>query len=143
MNDLISLYGPRRFFGPFAESLIPKTLQENFGITKTWIPDLDVTESDDGFVVKIDAPELDKNAIDIQINDGIVAVSGKRSSEKEETDGGRHIIERKTGAFSRSIRFTADIDAENVEAYYKDGVLRIVIPKSPDSKTIKKIPVKT
>ncbi|WP_246041815.1 Hsp20/alpha crystallin family protein [Desulfoglaeba alkanexedens] len=92
-------------------------------------------------MVKADLPGVDAKDLDIQIVGNVLTVSGEKKQEREEKDESYHWLERRFGSFSRSIRLPVEVKADEVEAVYKDGVLRIEIPKVESAKP-KKIPVK-
>ncbi|WP_251548222.1 Hsp20/alpha crystallin family protein [Limosilactobacillus caecicola] len=90
----------------------------------------DVTESHDGYQVKIDMPGFDKKDIHVNYADGILTVSGHRDTFDDHTDNNGNIIqsERRYGQMSRSYRLP-DVDLDKVSAKYNDGVLALDLPK--------------
>jgi HSP20 family protein len=99
-----------------------------------WVPSLDVSETKDNVLVKAEIPGMDPKEIDISYAEGILTVRGERKQEKEEKDENYHMIERRYGSFSRSVRLPHEVKSDRIKANYKDGVLRITLPKSEEAK---------
>ena len=95
-----------------------------------WVPSLDVSESKDKVVVKVEAPGIDPKEIDISLSSGILTLKGEKKKEREEKDENYHLIERSYGLFSRSVRLPTEVQEDKVKAGYKDGVLTIILPKT-------------
>ena len=99
-----------------------------------WAPRADLSESDDAYVIRMDVPGLSKDAVDVQLHDGTLTVSGERRSEHEEQDERMHRVERAYGRFYRSFSLPQAGNPENVAAEMNDGVLTIRVPKREESK---------
>ena len=95
---------------------------------------LDVTETDEAYVVSIELAGIDKNDLNVECKDGVLSIRGEKKSEREEKTEKARVLERHYGAFHRSISLPADADAEHVHANFKDGLLRIEIQKRPEAK---------
>jgi HSP20 family protein len=95
---------------------------------------MDLVETDEHLVLKTDLPGLDSEDVQIEVNDGVLTVSGERKTEHEEQREGYHRVERAYGGFSRSLTLPRDIDAEQVEASFDKGVLEVRIPKPAERK---------
>ena len=104
---------------------------------------MDVAESDHAFEVKMDLPGVASNDVDVQIDNNTLTVRGQRSQEKEEKDEAKHFhrVERYSGSFSRSVVLPSAINEDETVAEFKDGVLKITIPKTDDAKP-RKITIK-
>jgi HSP20 family protein len=124
-------------FDRFFDEWLPSVRREEIPV----VPAFDLSETEDKIVVKADLPGVDAKDLDIQIVGNVLTVSGEKKQEREEKDESYHWVERRFGSFSRSIRLPVEVKAEEVEAVYKDGVLRIEVPKVESAKP-KKIPVK-
>jgi HSP20 family protein len=105
------------------------------------MPAFDIAEADEHFIVKADLPGIDPKNLDISLTGNVLIISGEKKEKREEKNERYHTIERQFGSFSRSFMLPADVKEEGIEAVYKDGVLRVTIPKSERAKQ-KKIPVK-
>ena len=124
-----------RFFGDFT---LPSVMFEE----AEWTPAFDVSETDDEIIVKAEVPGMDKEDINITVSDGILTVKGERKQEKKEETEHFHCVETHYGMFSRTLRLPAEVEADKVDATYKDGVLNITLPK-PEAVEPKKIEIKT
>ena len=108
-----------------------RTLTENGGMTLTdWTPAVDVQETDGEYLVKADLPEVRKDDVRVEIQDGMLCVSGERKQEKEEKGKRFHRVERAYGRFERRLSLPSEVDAKRIAAQFKDGVLQIHLPKS-------------
>jgi HSP20 family protein len=104
---------------------------------KQWIPTVDFSETDDHVIVRAEVPGMDKNDINITMSDGILTIQGEKKQEKEEEKENYRFVERRYGSFSRSLRIPNGVDADKIEASYKEGVLRVAIPKTESEKSRK------
>lgn len=103
-------------------------------------PRLDLKEDDNHYVVKVDIPGVENPDLSVTIEDRFLNVSGKVDETVEEKDGNRFLRrERRSGHFQRTITLPGPVDAENMKAEYREGVLTVTVPKgeeTADSKTI-------
>lgn len=106
-----------------------------------WAPLVDITEDDKEYLIKAELPEVKKDDFKVTVQDGILTITGERKSEKEEKGKKYHRTEWAYGSFSRSFTLPDDADAEQVAGDFKDGVLKVHVPKSEKAKP-KKIEVK-
>ncbi len=97
--------------------------------TGTWLPPIDLAETNDKVVVKAEIPGIDPKEIDISIQGDTLSVKGEKKEEKEEKGGNYYRMERRYGSFSRSIDLPASVDTNKVSAEYKNGVLEITLQK--------------
>lgn len=105
------------------------------------IPAMDIKEREHDFVVTSDLPGVNKDDINITVENGVLTITAETKLEKEEKDGERVIRqERRYGKYVRSLRLGTEVDSGNVKANYKDGVLELVLPKAESAKP-KKISV--
>ncbi|AEH44005.1 heat shock protein Hsp20 [Thermodesulfatator indicus DSM 15286] len=116
-----------------------ETLPEVF--EAEWVPALDVSETQDAVIVRADVPGIDPNELEITVSGNTLTIRGEKKQEREEKGENFYRIERSYGSFVRSIQLPADVDTDKVEATYKNGVLKIVLPKKAEAKG-KQIPVK-
>jgi HSP20 family protein len=94
-----------------------------------WAPPVDILEKGNEVILKIDLPEMDQNEIDIKVEENTLIIQGERKFIKETTDTNYLQIERPYGTFQRTFAVPRGIDQEKIKASYKDGVLRVVLPK--------------
>ena|SRR5687767_8115936 len=104
------------------------------GLFSGWSPALDVHDEKDNLVVHVELPGMKKEEIDISLHDGALTVSGERKQEREQKEGESFRSERYFGKFQRSVTLPAAVDAKNVKASYKDGLLTIHLPKAEEAK---------
>ena len=112
-----------------------------FTEARAWSPPLDISETENELVLKLEVPGMDKKDINIIVSKGVLTVTGEKKTEKEENET-YHCTERCYGSFARSIYLPDDVDTDKVDATFKDGVLKITLPRSEAAKP-KKIEVKS
>ena len=102
----------------------------------TWIPAMDVVETEDAIRCSIELPGVDVDAIELTVEDKVLTISGERRHERAERvkDGGYRLFERRWGRFERRLSLPRGVDADQVQANYENGVLEIVLPKSEEAK---------
>ena len=113
------------FEGGFADS------NASSAATADWIPPADVEEYADRFVLKVDIPGVNANAVEITLEQGILSITGQREKDVFEKDVQGVRTERPNGRFHRRFALPDTIDSTEVRAAGKNGVLQIVIPKPP------------
>ena len=131
--------GPRLFdlMDRMWEGLLPAAASER----GEWVPSFDVSETENEVIVRADMPGIDVKDLDISVTGNVLTISGEKKSERDEKKEGYHLIERTFGSFTRSMTLPGEVKADEVTATYKDGVLKLVIPKTEAAKR-KKIEVK-
>ena len=121
--------------GSFLGGRFPRFGDGNGGLQLAdWSPQVDITEDDKEYLIKADLPEMKKNEIKVNVENGVLTVSGERKTEKEEKNKKFHRIERSYGTFQRSFGLPDDADGAKVAAEFKEGVLRVHLPKNPVAK---------
>ena len=100
-----------------------------------WSPEVDISEDDQGYMLKADLPEMKKDDVRVTVEDGILSVSGERKGQKEDQKKKFHRIERSFGTFRRSFTLPEDVDSTKVTADLRDGVLRVHLPTAPVAKS--------
>src|ERR1051325_4759821 len=96
-----------------------------------WSPEVDISEDDQGYLLKADLPEMKKDDVRVIVEDGILSVSGERKCQKEDQKKKFHRIERSFGTFRRSFTLPEDADSTKVTAEFRDGVLKVHLPTTP------------
>jgi HSP20 family protein len=94
-----------------------------------WSPPVDIMERENEVILKVDLPEMNQNDIDIKVEENTLIIRGERKFIKETPAGNYLQIERPYGTFQRTFAVPKVIDQEKIKAAYKDGVLRVVLPK--------------
>ena len=95
-----------------------------------WSPTVDISETENQYEVNAEIPSLKKEDIKLSVEDNVLTLSGERKVEKETDKKNYHRIEREYGKFERSFRLPKEVDAENIKAKYKNGVLTVQLPKT-------------
>ena len=127
-NDLRTLQA--RFFEPFFGRF---NFLDDAMPSGTWAPAVDVAEETDKILVKVEVPGMDEKDLKIHFEDGLLTVSGERQFERKD-DRNYHRIERSYGSFVRTFTLPRSIDAAQIVAKYRNGVLEIEIPKKEEAK---------
>jgi len=143
MKDVLSLI-PRTASLQNARDLFDRFFEDEFlplRGEKSWAPAFDISENEKGYMVSAELPGIDEKDLDITIAGGMLSIKGEKKKETEEKGETYHRIERTYGSFNRSFRIPDAVEADKVEATYKNGILKLVIPKSKES-AVKKITVK-
>ncbi|MDH5540116.1 MAG: Hsp20/alpha crystallin family protein [Rhizobacter sp.] len=103
----------------------------------SWVPGMgwsmlggDVFEDDKRVVVRIEAPGMAKNDFDIEVFDDRLLVRGEKRFEREDSDGRWRVLQCAYGSFHRSVPLPAAVLADKARASYRDGVLRVELPKA-------------
>lgn len=94
-----------------------------------WAPAMDLTEADDHYVLKADLPGVDDQDVSIEVENGLLTISGERKAEHQRTERGFYRIERAFGRFQRQLTMPEGIDPDGVSADFDRGVLSVRIPK--------------
>ena len=107
---------------------------ESTSAVAEWAPSVDIEEHADKYVLHADVPGVDPKEIEITLEKGVLTLSGSREKAIEQKEVESRRIERTTGRFLRRFTLPESVDAENVKASGKHGVLEIVIPKREAAK---------
>jgi len=107
---------------------------------RTWLPPLDVWETENEIVISVDLPGVSGDQASIEVEDGVLTISGTREREAEVQDEGYFRFERRVGSFSRSVTLPQGVSDADITADFKDGVLAVRIPK-PEERKPKRIPI--
>lgn len=105
---------------------------------RNWMPAVDIREEDDRFVLSADIPGVERKDVEVTMEDGVLTIKGERHAETEEQREGFHRRERVHGTFIRQFTLPDTVNAENISATIKEGVLHIEIPKQakPEARKI-------
>lgn len=125
-NEMNQLF--ERFFGPRA--LEPM----EGGWTGNFVPVTNISETNDNVILTAELPGINPKDLDIAVTGDVLTLKGEKKQEKEIKEESWHRVERSYGAFTRTFRLPASVVVEKVAADYKDGVLRITMPKTPEAK---------
>jgi HSP20 family protein len=114
------------YFGPGRRAFQP--------MEEAWMPAVDVSETADKVTVKAEIPGMEAKDIEISMVGDTLTIKGEKKVEREEKDENYHMVERSYGSFSRAMKLPAVVEADKVEATYKNGVLTVVLPKKEEVK---------
>ena len=104
----------------------------------------DVVETKDAVEVTIELPGMDMSDIDVAVRDDMLTVKGEKKVERQEEKKGYYLSERSYGAVYRTIPLPPGVDGEKAEASFKNGVLTIRLPQTPEAQAkVKRIEVKS
>jgi HSP20 family protein len=107
--------------------------EESVAPAAVWNPAVDVLEEKERIVVKVEAPGVDEKDLRVMFEDNVLTITGERQFERKE-DSNYHRIERAYGSFSRSFTLPRSVDASQIVANYRNGVLEIEVPKKEESR---------
>jgi HSP20 family protein len=99
-----------------------------------WAPALDISERKDAYLVTVELPGIELDDLEITMEDGLLTIQGERHFAHESSEQQFHRVERRYGAFRRAITLPAQVQAEQIEASFENGVLQIVVPKMEEAK---------
>lgn len=122
-------------FEPFGLSRDIDRLFAEFGprpLTEEWVPSIDVVDQESALVIRVEAPGVDAESLDITVEGETLAISGSRHFEDEVTEKGYQRKELFEGEFTRTILLPEGVDVEAISAASKDGIVTVTVPKSPE-----------
>jgi HSP20 family protein len=99
-----------------------------------WMPAVDVSETGDKITIKAEVPGMEAKDIEIAMVGDTLTIKGEKKLEREEKEENYHTVERSYGSFTRALKLPATVEADKVEASYKNGVLTVVLPKKEEVK---------
>ena len=99
-----------------------------------WMPLVDVTEDDQEYLIKAGLPEVKKEDVKVTAENGVLRITGERKYEKETKTKKEHRMERSYGRFERSFALPEDASTAKVSAEFKDGMLKVHLPKDENAK---------
>jgi HSP20 family protein len=120
----------RLFDEPFALPFVTEPMP--------WAPPMDVTEVDGSLVFTAELPGMKKEEVEVDLANGVLTIRGEKKEETERKDADVHVTERGYGAFRRAFTLPGPVDEAKVQAEFKDGVLRVTVPRMgmPEGKKI-------
>ena len=105
-----------------------------------WSPDVDIVETRDNYLVAVEAPGMAKEGIKVTFQDNVLAIKGEKRQEEVAEGVNFHRCERCWGAFQSTFTIPTPVQVDKVSAVYKDGVLKVTVPKAEEAKS-KEVPV--
>lgn len=111
---------------------------------EAWMPRVNVAESDKGICVTAELPGLSEKEVEVALSKDTLTIKGNKTEEKEEKGRNYYRMERSFGSFHRDIPLPCEVEAEKIDAKFKNGILTVNLPKSKAAqKDVKKIAVKS
>jgi HSP20 family protein len=101
-------------------------------------PTVDIAESDKAYEIKAELPGMDEKNVEVKLSNGSLMIKGEKTEEKEEKKKDYHLQERRFGSFERCFRVPEGVDAEKIEANFKNGILTLTLPKKPEAQKAEK-----
>ncbi len=99
-----------------------------------WLPAVDIEEEGDRVVLRAEIPGVGRDDIDVSVENGTLTLRGEKKQEREVDTENAYRLERFYGSFSRSFVLPTRINAEQIKATYRDGVLEVVLPKAEEAR---------
>jgi len=118
----------------FSRPALPTANGKETMVVADWVPSVDVSETEEGYQIKAEIPDVKKEDVKVTLEDGVLTIQGERKQEKDETGKKYHRVERSYGSFVRSFTLPDLVDEEQVKAEFKDGGLNLHLPKSEKAK---------
>ena len=108
--------------------------RSNESALTTWAPAVDIYETENELVLKADIPDINEEDLDIRVENNMLTIRGERKFEHEVKEDNYLRVERAYGSFSRSFSLPNTVNSEAIKAEYKNGVLKVEMPKRAESK---------
>jgi HSP20 family protein len=115
-------------------SQLPSGVTPGNGQSSTWLPTVDVWETEKELVLSFDLPGIEEDQIAVELDDNVLTVSGQRERTSEHSNERFYRFERRFGTFSRSVTLPAGVSEGDIKADYTNGVLEIRVPKPEEQK---------
>ncbi|HQE94619.1 MAG TPA: Hsp20/alpha crystallin family protein [Candidatus Marinimicrobia bacterium] len=131
-NPRSSWLDVRNEFDRLFESIFNPQYEEETSLL-AFSPAVDIIEEDKAYNIQVELPGMNKDDIKIAVKDNYLTISGEKKRESKVEDKNYQRTERIYGSFQRSFRLDDSVEADKIEAEFKDGVLNIVIPKKKES----------
>ncbi|MBS1810165.1 MAG: Hsp20/alpha crystallin family protein [Acidobacteria bacterium] len=112
----------------------PRLFNDEGLVNGSWNPSVDVYEDQHGIVLEADLPGLKPGEFELSIENNVLTLKGERKFEKKTDEGNYHRVERSYGSFTRSFTLPTTVDVNNVGADFKEGVLRVTLPRREETK---------
>jgi HSP20 family protein len=107
--------------------------EEDYALA-AWTPAVDIYEQEGNIVLKAELPGVDPKDVDVRVENNVLTLRGERKVDSDVKKEGFHRVERAYGTFGRSFTLPTVVDTEKIKAEYKDGVLRVTLPKREEAK---------
>ena len=119
------------------DRLFDEIIHRPWGLSREirgWNPLVDLYESADSFFLEADLPGVKAEDVKVEVRNGDLVLQGGRTLEQHESDGKFHTMERSSGYFVRQIKLPQAVDRDSIQSEFKNGVLRVILPKAKNRK---------
>lgn len=133
-----------RFIPRTYSDLLDSFFKDSFAESRNghFLPSADIAEDEKGYYLNLIVPGINKEDIKIELNEGVLSISGEKKFQKEENGKKYHTVESSYGTFKRSFKLPENANKEAIEAEYKDGILNITVAKLESKATKATIQIK-
>ena len=107
---------------------------ETDGDPTSWMPTVDISETENGFEILAELPGITENDVHVSVTDNQLTIKGEKRQEEKAEDKNFHRVERRYGSFQRCFTLPKNVETADIKAEFKDGVLTLNIPKSEAAK---------
>ena len=122
-----------KVFSEFSRNFgLPRTLPTNGEPGAFFSPSMDVVENDNALEITTELPGVSNDDVEVTIVDNTLTIRGEKKAEKKEEKDDYRMVERSYGSFKRSLRLPFEVSADQIDAQFKDGILKVVLPKPPE-----------
>ena len=129
----------QKFFEDFDSPFWGNWNWKNFDVnTSVFTPRVDVTEDNENLYVEADLPGVEKKDVKVTVVGDVLTISGEKKKEARDENKNYYRLERTSGSFSRSFTLPAEIHADKIGAEFKDGVLKVTLPKTEEAKIVER-----
>jgi HSP20 family protein len=140
-QDLRSAQEEMAQMSPMLAHALGLYAQQGSSRATAWAPALDISERKDAYLVTVELPGVEADDLEITMEDGLLTIQGERYFAHDSSEQHFHRVERRYGAFRRSITLPAHVIAEGIQASVDNGVLQILVPKMEEA-TPKRIKIR-
>jgi HSP20 family protein len=116
---------------------VPRTVSQEEMASGGWSPSVDIFESENEIVLEAELPGMKREDFEVSIENNVITLKGERHFEKKEEGDNYHRVERSYGSFTRSFSLPRTVSAEETSADFKNGILRVSLPKKEEAKARK------
>ena len=103
--------------------------------SSSWIPTVDITESENSYEIHAELPGVLENDVNVSVTDNLLTIKGEKRQEEKSDERNVHQVERRYGTFQRSFTLPRRVNATEIKAGFKDGILTLNIPKTEEAKS--------
>ena len=138
-----------RLFDDFGDDFWRRPFRPLAALERSWPknfpadPAVDVTETEKAYEITAELPGMDEKGVEVNVSNGGITIKGEKKEETEEKKKDYYVSERRYGSFERHFGLPEGVDADKIEATFKNGILKVTLPKTAEAqKTAKKIDIK-